>query len=119
MGGEGRRVNPDRILTLDLPGLVADFLTEDGTAAMEEGTNTRMALLEGQEIRRGRGYSLRVTAPAKVHLELLGLAWVLGDGCSSASDNAAYRRYRDRIDEKMSESGNGDGLGHLRSLPYM
>lgn len=92
----------ERTAIVVMPGVLADHLTEDGTAPMEEGTATRKALTQAETIRRGKGYSLRVLAPISVHRELLSLAWPLAGGERSESTPAerkAYRTYADRIEE--------------------
>ncbi|GAA5065188.1 hypothetical protein GCM10023259_057270 [Thermocatellispora tengchongensis] len=47
--------------TLDLPGLLADHLRTTGDETV------RQALASGQTIRRGHGYSVRITAPLTLH----------------------------------------------------
>lgn len=97
-----REMRAERVAVIDMPGKVADFLNVDETAPMEEGTATRAALLDSKRINRGKGYSLRVTAPLSVHRELLEWAWTLAGGEGLESDPGevkAYRTYADRIEE--------------------
>ncbi|MFD5784082.1 recombinase family protein [Streptomyces sp. NPDC126933] len=92
----------ERTAIVVMPGTLADHLTEDGTAPMEDGTATRKALTQAETVRRGKGYSLRVLAPMSVHREILELAWPLAGGEGSESTPAerkAYRAYADRIEE--------------------
>ncbi|MFK3734660.1 recombinase family protein [Streptomyces sp. NPDC088090] len=56
----GAAANP--VLVVDVPGLVAEHLQ---TAT--EDVSIRYSLAAGQSVRRGQGYSVRVTAPADVH----------------------------------------------------
>lgn len=101
-GGKSATVKRERTAIVVMPGTLADHLTEDGTAPMEDGTATRKALTQAETIRRGKGYSLRVLAPMSVHRELLELAWPLAGGEGSEATPAerkAYRAYADRIEE--------------------
>ncbi|WP_322779455.1 recombinase family protein [Frankia sp. Cas4] len=78
-------------VVLDVPGLLAERL--QGSA--DDGI--REALREGQIIRRGRGYSVRVTAALTLHRAALAqCAALAGDGASPAG-RKAYRAYADRI----------------------
>lgn len=93
---------PEEATITVMPGILANHLTEDGTAPMGEGTATRKALTQAETIRRGKGYSLRVLAPISVHRELLELAQPLAGGENSEATPAerkAYRVYADRIEE--------------------
>ncbi|WP_228978516.1 resolvase [Streptomyces sp. DH12] len=56
------------LVTLDMPGKVADFLSAADLEAAE-----RTALDQGVVVRRGQGYTLRVTAVPAVHRRLLSL----------------------------------------------
>ncbi|WP_228034186.1 resolvase [Streptomyces spongiae] len=57
---------PELPITLDMPGEVADYLR---TAELEPAE--RAALGQGATVRRGQGYTLRVTAVPAVHRGLL------------------------------------------------
>lgn len=57
---------PERPVTLDMPGKVADFLR---TAELDDAERT--ALDHGVTVRRGQGYTLRVSATPAVHRRLL------------------------------------------------
>lgn len=54
------------LVTLDMPGKVADFLP---TTELEPAE--RIALDQGATVRRGQSYTLRVTAVPAVHRKLL------------------------------------------------
>ncbi|WP_331767919.1 recombinase family protein [Embleya sp. NBC_00896] len=89
--GQAERVPADEPTTLDVPGLLAEHLQGTPDDAV------RGALRAGWAIRRGRGYSLRVTAPLTLHQAVLGqCAALVGDG-STPAGRKAYRTYADRI----------------------
>ncbi|MET8297573.1 MULTISPECIES: hypothetical protein [unclassified Streptomyces] len=76
---------PDPVITLDLPGLLADHLLADGDETV------RTALASGRTIRRGQGHSLRITAPLELHRTALQQAAAL------ATERKAHRVYATRI----------------------
>ncbi|MFD7917153.1 hypothetical protein ACFV30_41870 [Streptomyces sp. NPDC059752] len=55
----------DPTVVVDVPGLVAEHLADAADTAV------RQALAAGQTIRRGQGYSVRVTAPLTVHRAMI------------------------------------------------
>ncbi|WP_238783100.1 recombinase family protein [Streptomyces monomycini] len=57
---------PEPSVTLDMPGKVADFLRK-----LELDTAERAAIDQGEKVRRGQGYTLRITAMPAVHRDLL------------------------------------------------
>ncbi|MFE5819949.1 resolvase [Streptomyces sp. NPDC056479] len=57
---------PELPVTLDMPGKVAEFLR-----AAELKPAERAALDQGVTVRRGQGYTLRVSAASSVHGQLL------------------------------------------------
>ncbi|GAA2593324.1 recombinase family protein [Actinomadura fulvescens] len=57
---------PELPVTLDMPGKVADFLR---TAELEPAE--RAALDHGVTVRRGQGYTLRISATSAIHRQLL------------------------------------------------
>ncbi|MDP9866932.1 MULTISPECIES: hypothetical protein [Streptosporangium] len=57
---------PELPVTLDMPGKIADFLR-----AAELEPDERSALDHGVTVRRGQGYTLRVSAAPAVHRQLL------------------------------------------------
>ncbi|MFJ2893547.1 recombinase family protein [Streptomyces sp. NPDC087218] len=62
-------------VTLDMPGKVADYLR---TTELEPAE--RAALDQGMTVRRGQGYTLRVSAVPAVHRQLLARCQSLGGG---------------------------------------
>ncbi|MFC4507149.1 MULTISPECIES: hypothetical protein [Streptomyces] len=66
---------PELLVTLDTPGKVADFLRSADLEPAE-----RAALDEGATVRRGQGYTLRVTAIPAVHRQLLDRCQPLDGG---------------------------------------
>jgi DNA invertase Pin-like site-specific DNA recombinase len=82
---------PGAAVVLDVPGLLADHLQDTRDAAVGE------ALLSGRTIRRGQGYSVRVSAPLPLHRVVLQqCAALAGDG-STPAGRKAHRAYADRI----------------------
>lgn len=82
---------PEQPHAIDVPGLLAEHLKATEVAEIQE------ALHSGRTIRRGQGYSVRVTAPLTLHQATLGqCAALAGDGCAPAG-RKAYRTYADRI----------------------
>ena len=82
---------PATAVVLDVPGLLADHLQATRDAAVRD------ALHSGRTIRRGQGYSVRVTAPLALHQAALRqCAALAGDGATPAG-RKAYRTYADRI----------------------
>ncbi|MFI5867171.1 hypothetical protein [Streptomyces sp. NPDC051546] len=93
-------------VTITLPGSLADYLTDPGTAAVEEGTATCKALHDAPTRTSGTGYYLTVTAPLAVHRELLQVAFVLGTRetkTEKPSLYAAYHRYAARVSARAAE----------------
>ncbi|WP_436771323.1 recombinase family protein [Yinghuangia sp. YIM S09857] len=84
----------DQRCAIDVPGLLAEYLE----ATTDTGpTELREALREGWVIRRGRGYSLRVTAPLALHRAALARCSDLAGPGSAAAARKAHRTYADRI----------------------
>lgn len=82
---------PDPTVTIDVPGLLAEYLQDTAD------TTIRDALHGGRTIRRGQGYSVRVTAPLTVHQAVLAqCAGLAADGASPAG-RKAHRIYADRV----------------------
>ena len=73
---------PELPVSLDMPGKVADFLR-----ATELEPAERAALDHGMTVRRGQGYTLRVTAATAVHRQLL-------DPCQPSTATKAPRPSR-------------------------
>jgi DNA invertase Pin-like site-specific DNA recombinase len=76
------------VLTLEIPGVIADYL-----ATVDLPPEMRAALDSGHEIRRGRGYTLRVAAPAEYHAAYLHAAQAI----STPAGRKAYRVYAARF----------------------
>ncbi|MFD4025394.1 hypothetical protein ACFWRV_18025 [Streptomyces sp. NPDC058576] len=66
---------PELPVTLDMPGKVADYLR---TTGMEPAQ--RAVLDQGATVRRGQGYTLRVSAVPVVHRQLLARCPLLDGG---------------------------------------
>ncbi|WP_171052977.1 recombinase family protein [Streptomyces marianii] len=81
--------------TIDMPGLLAEHLKASETAEIRE------ALRGGRTIRRGQGYSVRVTAPLALHEATLGQCAALAGEGSTPAGRKAYRAYADRIAAAM------------------
>ncbi|WP_143052048.1 hypothetical protein [Streptomyces sp. 2131.1] len=90
--------DPEGLVTLTMPEALADFLSVDETAAMED-PDTRKALTEATRRRNG---TLKVTAPIETHRALLEWAWTLAGGEgqeSNPKEIRAYNNYTKRVDE--------------------
>ncbi|MFJ8982900.1 recombinase family protein [Streptomyces sp. NPDC102282] len=79
----------DPTVMVDVPGLVSEHLQGTGAETI------RRALEEGQTIRRGQGYSVRVSAPLSVHVAMIeqsstGLM-------QSPAGRKAHRIHSDRV----------------------
>ncbi|MFF8265353.1 resolvase [Streptomyces virginiae] len=82
-------------VTLDMPGKVADFLRTTELEPAEQA-----ALNQGATVRRGQGYTLRVTAVPAVHRQLLAHCQPL-DGAQGVpavpAQRKARREYANRV----------------------
>ncbi|MEU6526929.1 recombinase family protein [Streptomyces sp. NPDC046924] len=83
---------PELLVTLDMPGKVADFLR-----AAELDDAERASLDNGQAVRRGTGYTLRVTAVPAVHRQLLARCRVLDGVGAIPAQRKARREYGNRV----------------------
>jgi putative DNA-invertase from lambdoid prophage Rac len=89
----GEEATPSvRPVPIDVPGLLADFLQ-----VHTDNPEIREALRDGRTIRRGQGFSVRVTAPLAVHRAVLEHCSVLASGESTPAARKAYRVYADRL----------------------
>ncbi|WP_237409454.1 hypothetical protein [Streptomyces sp. M2CJ-2] len=79
-------------VTLDMPGRVADFLR---TAELDDVE--RAALDQGVTVRRGQGYTLRVTAVPAVHHRLLARCQPLDGAAAIPAQRKARREYVNRV----------------------
>ncbi|MGW6979616.1 recombinase family protein [Streptomyces sp. NPDC054932] len=81
--------NADPTVVVDVPGLVAEHLADVADDAV------RRALAAGQTIRRGQGYSVRITAPVSVHRAMIEhSATAL---MQSPAGRKAHRIHSDRV----------------------
>jgi putative DNA-invertase from lambdoid prophage Rac len=87
----------EAIVTLDLPGLLADHLHAAGDQAV------RQALATGRTIRRGQGHTVRLTAPLALHQAALQQSAALAASDAGPAERKAYRVYATRI-----RTANGD-----------
>ncbi|MFF8280003.1 resolvase [Streptomyces lateritius] len=86
---------PELPVTLDMPGKVADYLR---TTELEPAE--RAALDQGTTVRRGQGYTLRVSAIPAVHRQLLARCQPLdgGQGLPAVpAQRKARREYENRV----------------------
>ncbi|WP_371524823.1 hypothetical protein OG302_00845 [Streptomyces sp. NBC_01283] len=77
---------------LDMPGKVADFLR-----ATELEPAERTTLDQGVTVRRGQGYTLRVTAVPAIHRRLLDLCQALDGTAAVPAQRKARREYENRV----------------------
>ncbi|EST36743.1 hypothetical protein [Streptomyces roseochromogenus] len=86
---------PELPVTLDMPGKVADFLR---TTELEP--TERAALDHGVTVRRGQGYTLRVTAAPAVHRQFLARCQPL-DGAQGVPAVPAQRKARREYENRV------------------
>ncbi|PAZ17096.1 resolvase [Streptomyces sp. SA15] len=83
---------PELLVALDVPGKVADFLR-----ATELDDAERAALDHGVTVRRGQGYTLRITTVPAIHRQLLD-RWQPLDGAAAVpAQRKARREYENRV----------------------
>ncbi|GAA2970274.1 recombinase family protein [Streptomyces enissocaesilis] len=87
---------PELPVTLDMPGKVADFLR-----ATELDPAERAVLDQGMTVRRGQGYTLRVSAVPAVHRQLLDRCEPL-DGAQGFPAVPAQRKARREYGNRVS-----------------
>ncbi|MCX4404355.1 recombinase family protein [Streptomyces sp. NBC_01764] len=87
---------PELPVALDMPGKVADFLRAADLEPAE-----RAALDQGVTVRRGQGYTLRVSAVPVVHRQLLDRCQPL-DGAPGTSAIPAQRKARREYANRVS-----------------
>ncbi|MFF1915334.1 hypothetical protein ACFVYE_27780 [Streptomyces sp. NPDC058239] len=75
-----------------MPGKVADFLR-----AAELDDAERTSLDHGQAVRRGMGYTLRVTAVPTIHRQLLNRCQTLNGTAAVPAQRKARREYENRV----------------------
>lgn len=83
---------PESAVTLDMPGKVADFLR-----AAELEPAERAALDQGVTVRRGQGYTLRITTVPAVHRQLLDRCQPLDGTAAVPAQRKARREYENRV----------------------
>ncbi|WP_405634667.1 recombinase family protein [Streptomyces sp. NBC_00056] len=83
---------PELPVVLDMPGKVADFLR---ATDLEPGE--RAALDQGMTVRRGQGYTLRVTALPSIHRQLLDRCQTLDGVSAIPAQRKARREYASRV----------------------
>ncbi|WP_329460585.1 recombinase family protein [Streptomyces sp. NBC_01497] len=83
---------PELPVVLDMPGKVADFLRAAELEPVE-----RVTLDQGVTVRRGQGYTLRVTAVPAVHRQLLDRCQSLDGTTSVPAQRKARREYENRV----------------------
>ncbi len=83
---------PEPPVTLDMPGKVADYLH-----AAELDDAERVALDHGMTVRRGQGYTVRVSAAPAVHRALLDRCQPLDGTLAIPAQRKARREYENRV----------------------
>jgi hypothetical protein len=83
---------PELPVVLDMPGKVADFLR-----AVELEPVERVTLDHGVTVRRGQGYTLRVTAMPAIHRQLLDRCQPLDGATAVPAQRKARREYENRV----------------------
>lgn len=109
--------NQPPAVRVEIPGKIAHHLLEH--AAL--GETEQHALRHSVTVRRGQGYSLRVTAPLDVHQALLAAAAALGTDWASPAERKAHRIYTNRLNNAAAPAGtpyrNGDGTSAGVTFP--
>ncbi|MFC5801665.1 hypothetical protein [Streptomyces formicae] len=82
---------PEELHAIDVPGLLAEHFKAVKVAKISE------ALRGGRSIRRGRGYSVRITALLALRQATLKQCAARADDGSAPAGRKVYRRYADRI----------------------
>jgi hypothetical protein len=88
---------PDPELTLDLPGLLADYLLAHGDETV------RAALVSGRTIRRGQGHLARLAAPLALHRAALVQDADLAGEAASPAARKAHRVHASRSTTASTE----------------
>ncbi len=78
-------------MTLDLPGLLADHLRAVGDDTI------RKVLIRGRIIRRGKGYSIRLTVPPELHHAALHQSAAPAAEGAGPTEHKAHRVHATRI----------------------
>lgn len=91
---------PSPPITIEIPGQIAGLLNDLPELEQDE----RKALTHGRVTRRGRGYTLTVTAPADIHQILLRAATTAITTDVAASTRKSYRTYAQRVADRAPAS---------------
>ena len=83
---------PELPVVFDMPGKVADFLRAAELAPIERAT-----LDQGVTVRRGQGYTLRITTVPAIHRRLLDLCQALDGATAVPAQRKARREYENRV----------------------
>ncbi|MHC0429666.1 recombinase family protein [Streptomyces sp. O3] len=83
---------PELPVALDMSGKVADFLRAADLASAE-----RAVLDQGVTVRRGQGYTLRITAVPAIHRRLVDLCQALDGAAAVPAQRKARREYENRV----------------------
>lgn len=83
---------PKLSVVLDMPGRVADFLRTTDLAPLEHAV-----LDQSVTVRRGQGYTLRITAVPAIRRRLLGLCQPLDGAAAVPAQRKARREYENRV----------------------
>ncbi|MEU9123836.1 resolvase [Streptomyces sp. NPDC048506] len=83
---------PELPVVLDMPGKVADYLRNTDLEPAE-----RAVLDQGVTVRRGQGYTLRVTAVPAIHRRLLDRCQLLDGASAIPVQRKARREYANRV----------------------
>ncbi|MEV0666245.1 hypothetical protein ACIBI3_19805 [Actinomadura luteofluorescens] len=92
----------DTPVTLDLPGLLADHLRTVGDDTI------RQVLIRGRIIRRGKGYSIRLTKPLELHHTALHQSAALAAEGAGPAERKAHRVYATRITAAQQQRTPGN-----------
>jgi hypothetical protein len=95
---------PELPVVLDMPGKVATFFRVDDLEPAERAT-----LDQGVTVRRGQGYTLRVTAVPAVHRALLDRSQSLDDAQGTPvipAQRQARREYENRVNALPDRDGS-------------
>lgn len=91
-GGQEDVPVPELPVTLDIPGKVADFLRSTELEPAE-----RAALDQGVTVRRGQGYTLRVSTASAVPHRLLDRCQPLDGSTAARAQRKARHEYENRV----------------------
>lgn len=106
----------DKVITIDLPGKFDSFFS--GSSVGQGQTDMKVsgypgapglykAYTEARHIKRGKGYSLRLTIPVDEHTrDVLDCLWDYADTCAVVNQDAAY-------DSTGSPEDRNDAYGEM------